>query len=56
MKNIDLLVQKLTASPIFALTSSAKETSHTNFLAYLLQSEQPELVPVRDALRACLRH
>jgi hypothetical protein len=41
----------LSDSPTFAMSLGAKELFHTNFLAFLLESEDPLLEPLRRALR-----
>lgn len=45
----------LSKSPTFAMSLGAKELFHTNFLAFLLESEGQALEPLRCALREALK-
>lgn len=47
-------VTLLQQSPVFAMSLGAKELFHTNFLAFLLETEDPALDPVRRAIRHAL--
>ncbi|APW39541.1 hypothetical protein RD110_21910 [Rhodoferax koreense] len=44
----------LARSPSFAMSLSAEELFHTNFLGFLLESEDEQLEDVRRALRSAL--
>lgn len=44
----------LKASSIFAMSLGAKELFHTNFLAFLLGSDDPSLQPIQRAVRQAL--
>lgn len=48
--NCKRLLEALDRSPIFAMSLGAKELFHTNFLAFLLESNDGTLKVVRDAL------
>lgn len=49
-KNCQTHLEALKKSPTFAMSLGAKELFHTNFLAFLLESEDTELAAVRRAL------
>lgn len=48
------ICEMLKDSPTFAMSLGAKELFHTNFLAFLLQSSNPELQDVKGALKSLL--
>jgi len=50
VNELDVLDQ----SPAFAMSLGAKELFHTNFLAFLLETEDPGLDPIRRAIRTAL--
>lgn len=47
-------IQLLNTSAAFAMSLGAKELFHTNFLAFLLESDDPALVPIQLAIRKAL--
>lgn len=47
-------IQRLSTSAAFAMSLGAKELFHTNFLAFLLESDEPTLEQVQLALRGAL--
>jgi hypothetical protein len=50
-ERIEVLKNELKNSPVFALSLGGKEITHTNFLAFLLETENVEYLPVRKNLR-----
>lgn len=44
-------INMLNASAAFAMSLGAKEIFHTNFLAFLLESDDPDLEPMQRAIR-----
>lgn len=48
-------IEALKKSATFAMSLGAKELFHTNFLAFLLESEDPELEQLRRGLRDALK-
>lgn len=48
-------IEALKKSATFAMSLGAKELFHTNFLAFLLESEDPELEQLRRGLRVALK-
>jgi len=50
LENCDDALNRLAKSPTFAMSLGAKELFHTNFLAFLLETEVEELACVRQNL------
>lgn len=47
-------IRLLARSAAFAMSLGAKELFHTNFLAFVLESDEPSLVPAQRAIRCAL--
>jgi len=52
---LDLAIKALKLSPTFAMSLGARELFHTNFLAFIIESEDPSLAALQIALRDVLQ-
>ena len=54
LESCDVNLKNLATSPTFAMSLGAKELFHTNFLAFLLESQDKSIEPIQEKLKELL--